>query len=246
MINHSIDINADVGEGLNNEADIMPYLSSCNIACGGHAGNLQTMTKVVKLAKVHDVKIGAHPSYPDKENFGRAVLDISNDRLFFILREQIMDLLHIVESENSTLNHVKPHGALYNFAAKDEKTAICVLDVVESIPMDLRLYVPPNSIISELSKSRPIEIVYEAFADRNYNDDLSLVSRADNDAIINDKVKVLDHLLKMIKDKTVISINGKKLPMEAATFCVHGDTENALEILKYMNEKLPKYNIKIQ
>lgn len=243
---YSIDLNADVGEGLNNEPDLMPFLSSCNIACGGHAGNSETMTKVVQLAKNHDVKIGAHPSYPDKENFGRVVVDIDDDILFFNLRKQIMKLLIIVESKDLILHHVKPHGALYNYVTKNEKTANTVLDVIESIPRELKLYAPPNSIISELSTLRNIEVVYEGFADRNYNDDLTLVSRSNTDAVLNKKEVVLEHVLMMIKEQKVKSINRMKLDLKASTYCVHGDTPNALEILKFLHLELPKNDVKIR
>jgi UPF0271 protein len=240
-----IDINADVGEGIGNESMIIPYLSSCNIACGGHAGNLAEMTHVVKLAKKHNVKVGAHPSFPDKENFGRVVIDISAADLFSSLRQQIEDLQQVLQKENAQLHHLKPHGALYNLAAKDEKIAKVILEVLKSIAMPVKLYAPYKSVMAELALKENVEVTFEAFADRNYNEDLSLVSRKNTDALLTNKVEILEHVLCMVKHEKVRAINGVEVLLKASTFCVHGDTENALEILKYLNEELPKNQIKI-
>lgn len=240
-----IDINADVGEGIGNESALMPFLSSCNIACGGHAGDLATMTQVVRLAKQHSVKIGAHPSFPDKENFGRAAMKMSASDLFNSLRQQIEDLQQVLREENAQLHHLKPHGALYNLAAKDEKIAKVVLEVLKSIAMPIKLYAPYKSVISELAMKEQIEVTFEAFADRNYNEDLSLVSRKNKDALVTDKGEILEHILRMVKHENVRAISGVEVPLKASTFCVHGDTENALEILKYLNKELLKSNIKI-
>lgn len=246
MNSYSIDINADVGEGLNNESDLMPYLSSCNIACGGHAGNLETMTTVVRLAKKHNIKIGAHPSFPDKENFGREVLDMPAADLYSSLKAQIRSLQKVLYSEKAQLHHVKPHGALYNLAAKDEKTAKITIEVIKSIALPIALYAPYKSVIAEIALKENINVIYEAFADRNYNDDLSLVSRKKENAVLNDKDTVLSHVLRMIQHQSVETINGVEVPVKASTFCVHGDTKNALQILKYLNLELPKKGINIK
>ena len=242
----TVDINADVGEGLGNEALLMPYLSSCNIACGGHAGDAKTMTEVVRLAKKHKVKIGAHPSFPDPLNFGRAVMDISAADLYSSLKSQIRILQQILHNENAQLHHIKPHGALYNLVAKDEKTARIIIEVVKSIAMPIQLYVPYNSVISKLAEQEKISITFEAFADRNYEEDLSLVSRKKAGAILHENSKILNHILGMIHREKVTATNGVEVPIKASTFCVHGDTKNAVEILKFLSKELPKYNVKIQ
>lgn len=241
-----IDINADVGEGLNNEMELMPYLSSCNIACGGHAGDLKIMQNVVRLAKTHKVKIGAHPSFPDKDNFGRVEMEMSSEKLFVSLKEQIRNLLTELQSQEVLLYHIKPHGALYNLAAKNKKTARVIIDVVKSFSMPLKIYAPYNSVIAKIAKEENIEVVFEAFADRNYNEDLSLVSREKNDAILTDKNAILKHIFNMIKNKKITTINGVEVSIKASTFCVHGDTENAVEILRFLNTELPKKGIKIK
>ncbi len=238
-----IDLNADVGEGMANESALMPYLSSCNIACGGHAGDELSMTTVVQLAKQNYVKIGAHPSFPDKVNFGRVELDISAADLYSSLKQQIRALQNVLHSENAQLHHLKPHGALYNLAAKDEKIAQVILEVYKSIAMPIKLYAPCKSVIAELAQKENIEVTFEGFADRNYNADLSLVSRKNNNALLTTKEAILVHVLRMVKHEKVRAENGVEVPVKASTFCVHGDTENALEILRYLNEELPKHNV---
>ena len=240
-----IDINADVGEGIGNEPALMPYLSSCNIACGGHAGDLGTMTSVVRLAKVNRVKIGAHPSFPDKENFGRQEMKISATDLYSSIQLQVRTLQNVLHSENLNLHHIKPHGALYNLAAKDEKTARVIIEVIKSTALPIKLYAPYRSVIAELAQNEQIEVTFEGFADRNYNDDLSLVSRGNDKALLIEKDEVLKHVLCMAMHKKVITISGVEVPLKASTFCVHGDTKNALEILNHLNTELPKHGIKI-
>jgi len=126
-----IDINCDVGEGVGNEADIFPFISSCNIACGGHAGDQETMLKVAYLAKKHNLKVGSHPSYPDKANFGREVMDISDQNLIQSIRKQLADFDEVLKQEQISLHHIKAHGALYNQTAKDEELAKAYLDAID-------------------------------------------------------------------------------------------------------------------
>lgn len=243
--NLKIDINADVGEGLNNEVSLMPYLSSCNIACGGHAGDLDSMTTVVQLANKHDVKIGAHPSFPDKENFGRIAMNLSSKELLDSLKTQVEDLDRVLEYHNATMNHIKPHGALYNLAAKDEKTAKVILNLITSFSKPLKLYAPYNSVISKLAKQENIQVVFEGFADRNYNEDLSLVSRQKSDALITKKEAVFQHVFKMISEQKIDTINGVEVELLVDTICVHGDTKNASVILEYLYCNLEANNIQI-
>ena len=243
---YHIDVNADVGEGVGNELDLMPLLSSCNIACGGHAGDLASMTQVVRLAKAHKVKIGAHPSFPDKDNFGRIDIKMSAADLYSSIKYQIRDLQEVIHSEDAQLHHIKPHGALYNMAAKDEKTANVIIEVVKSISLPVTLYAPYKSIIADLAIKENIEVTFEAFADRNYNNDLSLVSRNIKNAVLTIKDDVLAHLKRMVLTQNVRTIDGEEVPIKASTYCIHGDTANAVEILEYLSLMLPKNKIFIQ
>jgi len=242
----TIDINVDVGEGVNNEAQLMPYISSCNIACGGHAGDLQSMRNVVKLAKQYDVKIGAHPSFPDKENFGRQAIEISSAALFKSIREQINSLMLVLRDENARLNHIKPHGALYNLAVTNTSIATVIIEVMKSISLPIKLYVPYKSVIAELAIKENIPIVYEAFADRNYNDDLTLVLRKKKNAIISDSEALFNHVFRMITQRKVKSIDGVEVKIIANTFCIHGDNPKAVNLIKYLNKKLTQFHINIK
>ena len=179
-----IDINCDVGEGLNNEHLLMPYISSCNIACGGHAGDKKTMAHVVSLASKYNVKIGAHPSYPDKENFGRKSIQISNEDLKESILNQVNSLEEVMNRFNVKLHHIKPHGALYNDLANDQFLALRFLKIIDKYKVTCFLYAPYGSAIAKEAKKNSFNIIYEVFADRNYNEDLSLVSRQHTSAIL--------------------------------------------------------------
>lgn len=242
----TIDINADVGEGIGNEAELLPIISSCNIACGGHAGDEASMREVVRLAIKHNTKIGAHPSFPDKENFGREIIEMSCAALFQEVKEQIKTLKRIVREEHGLLHHVKPHGALYNLAAKDKDTAEVIIEVMKRFHQPLKLYVPYGSVIAEIAQKENIEITYEAFADRNYNSDLSLVSRKESNALITNSNDMFQHLHNMIVHKKVKTIDGVEVAIEADTFCVHGDTPNAINLVRELTQKLSASGIRIQ
>ena len=243
---YSIDINADLGEGIGNEEMLMPFLSSCNIACGGHAGDRSIMQKVLKLTKQHNVKVGAHPSFPDRENFGRKIIDIEPTELRKSLLCQIQTLKTLADELGLELNHIKPHGALYNLITIDKETASIVVETIKDLNFEVKLYAPFDSVIANLAIANNIEVVYEAFADRNYNEDLTLVSRKLNNAIKHKKEEVLGHVLGMVKDEKVITVNHQNRTIKASTFCVHGDTKNALEIIRYLNSELPKNGVEVE
>ena len=240
-----IDINCDLGEGLDNEDLLMPFLSSCNIACGGHAGDIETMKRVSKLAEKHKIKIGAHPSFPDKENFGRRSIEMSSSDLFNVIDEQIKALIAVLKSMNLKLHHVKPHGALYNLATTDEKTAQIIIDVVKSLDNNVILYAPFQSMMSKIGIANGLQVMFEGFADRNYNEDLTLISRQNRDAIIHKKEAVFEHVFRMVSQGNVRTKNGVEVALKVDTICVHGDHENVVENLKYLTQKLEQNSIKI-
>ena len=244
-MNYIVDINCDVGEGLGNEKDLMPYISSCSIACGEHAGDEKTISEVVKLALNHRVKIGAHPSFPDKENFGREIMDMSPDALQLSLEAQINLVKYNTELFGGKLHHIKAHGALYNLSAVNEEIAQLLINAIKSTAEDVFLYVPYNSAIQKLAIKNGLNIKLEAFADRNYNSDLTLVSRKNKNAVITNKEKLTQHLLKMITEQKLISIDGVEVEIIANTFCIHGDNPNVKNLLKFMHKKLHKNGINI-
>lgn len=244
-LNISIDINADVGEGVNNESQLMPFLTSCNIACGGHAGNSETMREVLKLAKVHQVKIGAHPSFPDPDNFGRLTLKMSEEALLESLKSQVDDLMKIAASEGGTIHHIKPHGALYNLANTNTKYAEIVVLLMKHFENNFKLYAPYRSLLANIAKHQGIEVVYEAFADRNYNADGTLVSRSHQNAIIEDATQLCNHVLNIVINGKITAITGKEIPVKAETVCIHGDHPQAEQHIKVLTEALLKHNILI-
>ncbi|PHS52418.1 MAG: lactam utilization protein LamB [Lutibacter sp.] len=233
-----IDINCDVGEGINNEEFLLPYIQTCNIACGGHAGDAESMQKIVMLGLEYHVKIGAHPSYPDKDNFGRLTLKIGDEQLIQSVQYQINMLNSIVTNLGGELHHIKPHGALYNDIAKNKKLALIFLTAIEKYKENTKLFVPYNSVIEKQAIKMGFSVIYEAFADRNYHDDLSLVNRKNSNALLTDVVEILNHVNEIRHKGIVTSINGTKVRIKANTFCVHSDTENAIEIVKYLSENL--------
>jgi len=232
-----IDLNCDLGEGMGNDADLMPYLGSCNIACGGHFGDHSSMTAAVKLAIKHGVNVGAHPSFPDKENFGRKIIDISKEDLHQSLHQQISNFKSVCAEQDIAMHHIKLHGALYNLAANDAEIAALVLNVFAAVEADIKIYVPYNSAIAILADEY-FPILYEAFADRNYNSDLSLVNRSYKNAVITDKRQAWDQASSIINTEKVKAINGEMVAIKADTLCVHGDQENALELLQFISQQL--------
>lgn len=236
----NIDINCDLGEGIGNEAEVLALVSSCNIACGGHAGDKATMEWVVTLAKQFKVKIGAHPSYPDTLNFGRVSMRLTPNELVDTIREQIAGLALVCAEQGASLHHVKAHGALYNDAAKGGDLALAFLEAIAPYKKDIYLYVPAGSALAQLASKQGFRIKREAFADRNYNSDLSLVPRNTDNALIVEPQLVLEHLLRMATEGKVLTVSGTCKAIDADTYCIHGDTPNALQILTYLSKHLPK------
>ena len=231
-----ININCDLGEGLNNEHLIMPLINSCNIACGGHAGDSQSMIECVEISIKKDVKIGAHPSYPDKENFGRKKIDISRSNLYYSLIDQIERLNSIAVSYGKKIHHIKAHGALYNQMFNDKDLSDFYLDTIRGFKEECFIYIPYNSEIEKSALEKGFKIMYEAFGDRAYNDNLSLVSRDDKSAVINNPSLVIEQITSIIDSKKIKSINGVYKSIKADTICIHSDTDNSIEILKEINK----------
>jgi len=240
-----IDINCDLGEGGEYDKELMPLISSCNIACGGHYGNKESVHKAVSLAKKHNVHIGAHPSYPDQTNFGRTSIGLPREELKTSLHQQI-DLVEMTCRDLKVyLHHTKPHGALYNDMRKDKAIADLVLEVIEERNQNIILFVPPKlKFSSEIPNS--ITLWTEGFADRAYNSDLSLVSRVEKDAVLSDTIQISNRVLKMVEDQKVRTISGGIISQKFDTICVHSDTQNSVQILKDLENHLVQHGIKIK
>jgi UPF0271 protein len=240
----SIDINADLGEGKKHDRYIMPLISSCNIACGGHYGTDETMRETIQLAKKHATKVGAHPSFPDKDNFGRKLMSLSKKELREAVYFQLLHFYAVCETEEVEVNHIKLHGALYNYAAIDAPAADAVVEAIVETGIRPRLYLPYGSILHKKAENI-IPVQFEAFIDRNYDPDLSLVSRSETNATIRSPEVAWEHLNGMILKKEVTASDGSLKHIQASTFCIHGDNPNAVKILKYIHIQLVKAGIQI-
>lgn len=239
---YHIDINADLGEGTGNDASIMPLISSCNIACGGHYGDEESMRTTIQLALKHRVKIGAHPSFPDRDHFGRRVMTLTKQELQQTVFDQLLHFMTICELEDAPLHHVKPHGALYNYAAKDAATADAIVEAIISTKNRPRLYAPYGSVLHRKAENL-LPVVFEAFIDRRYNNDGSLVSRAEARAVIHEKDVAWNQLHQLIVDGSVTSLQGEKRQLPAQTFCIHGDHPNSVAILEYIHQQCRTHHI---
>ena len=238
-----IDINADIGEGSVNDKSLFPLISSCNIACGGHIGDNESINSSIKLAINHNVKIGAHPSFPDKLNFGRKLIKISSRDLEKSLTSQINLVIKIARNYNKRIHHIKPHGALYNLAFSDFKTCEIIINCIKKLPYKVSLFSQYKSLLSSLAKENGVKIYNEVFIDREYNDDLSLVSRENKNAITYDLNKINRRVLNVFKKKKISSINKVKMNVKADTYCIHGDNPKALIIMKSLISYLSSYHI---
>ncbi len=245
----SIDLNCDLGEGMPNDANLMTLISSANIACGGHAGDEDSMKYTVELAIKHHVAIGAHPSYPDQENFGRKdLIDLSirREELTEIIIEQVNRLKTICHEFGTSIHHIKPHGALYNRAAKDKEISSFVCKAILQIDPSLILYGLSGSQMKNEADVCNIKFASEVFADRTYQEDGSLTSRDNPHALIENEELALNQVIQMIKTGTVQSLNGKTIPIQAETICLHGDGIRAVQFARLISERLRTDNITIR
>jgi UPF0271 protein len=232
-----------MGEGIGNDELIMPYITSANIACSYHAGDEETMKQTILLAQKYNVNIGAHPSYFDRENFGRKVLIKSPDEVYDLVTKQVLALKNIAGKCNAVLNHVKPHGALYNQSAKDKSLAKAIAEAVKNVDEKLVLFGLSGSFLISESKALGLKTASEVFADRTYQDDGTLTPRTQSNALIKDTEEVIEQVLKMIKERKVKTVSGKEIDIIAETICIHGDGENAVKLAKAINDNLKSENI---
>ncbi|EAX48246.1 LamB/YcsF family protein [Thermosinus carboxydivorans Nor1] len=244
----TIDLNCDMGESfgvykLGYDEEAMPYVTSINVACGFHASDPINMLKTVRLAKKYDVAVGAHPSFPDLVGFGRRVMAASIEEIKADVMYQIGALWAFCKAEGVKLQHVKPHGALYNVAEKDVTTAVAIAEAIKAVDPDLYMVCLGNSAMVEAAKKVGVKYVEEAFADRAYTSQGTLVPRKQAGAVIHDVNAVADRVLSMVKNKTVTAIDGTVVPISAQTICVHGDTPGAVEMIKAIRAKLEQENI---
>ncbi len=242
----TIDVNCDMGEGMDNDIFLMPFISSTNIACGYHAGNTDTMKRMVELALQHNVAIGAHPGFDDKENFGRNEIELPPLQLFDIVAQQIFTLQKICNEFATTIHHIKPHGALYNMAAKYATMSSIIVKAIHEINNDFIVYGLSGSyLISEAAKIG-LKTANEVFADRTYQNDGTLTSRKHPNALITDVELSIKQVLQMVQKHCVISVSGNIIGIKADTICIHGDGKHAVTFAKKIAESLKENNIELK
>ena len=250
-MNKYIDLNSDLGESFGNytlgmDERILELISSANIACGFHAGDPDVMHRTVQLALKNNVALGAHPGFPDLVGFGRRTMGVSPQEVYTMMVYQIGALNGFIKAEGGKMQHVKPHGALYNMAAKDKKLAEAIAESLYKVDPELVLFGLAGSEMIHAAKRIGIRAIEEVFADRTYQKDGTLIPRSQANSMITDDQKAIAQVLKMVQEKKVTSVDGSDIPLQADTICVHGDGEHALNFAKKIKEKLEEANILVK
>jgi len=242
----TIDLNCDMGEGMLNDAAIMPYISSASIACGYHAGDESTIRKTIDLCLLHGVAIGAHPGFDDKPNFGRLPIQLSLDGYYQLVFKQLEIIQKICTEKHAVVHHVKPHGALYNMAANDQALSRVLARAVYEFNPGLIFYGLSGSVMIHEAKAIGLKTANEVFADRTYQADGTLTPRSHPSALIQNATQAVAQVVQMITQKSVTTISGESIPMQAETICIHGDGPYALEFIRAIHTHLVKNNIRIR
>src|SRR6058998_323831 len=241
----SIDLNADLGEGAGHDEELFELISSANIATGFHAGDSDTMHTAVSTAKKHGVAVGAHPSFFDRENFGRKELKVSNQEVFDAVVYQLGVFQAIASAVGVQPSHVKPHGALYNMAVRDDKLADAIVRAIQSVDPKLILFAPDNTELARAGEAHGLQVAREIFADRNYLNDGWLVPRTRSDALLHDPKEAAQRVLRMLREGKVRSVEGRDVEVCGETICVHGDTPGAVEFARELRSRLEHEGVRI-
>jgi UPF0271 protein len=241
----SVDLNADLGEGSGHDEELFELISSANIATGFHAGDSDAMHAAVSAAKKHGVAVGAHPSFFDRENFGRKELRVPNDEVCDAVAYQLGIFQAIASALDVRPNHVKPHGALYNMAVRDEKLADAIAHAIESVDPKLILFAPDKTELARAGEVHGLQIAREIFADRNYLNEGWLVPRTRRDALLHDPKEAAQRVLRMLREGKVRSVEGRDVDVRGETICVHGDTPGAVEFARELRTQLEREGVRI-
>jgi len=247
---YQVDLNCDLGESFGNyklglDEEVISYISSANVACGFHASDPLVMDYTVELAKKAGVCVGAHPGLPDLVGFGRRNMNVSQKEAKAMVQYQIGALDSFCRSHGIKMYHVKLHGALYNMAGKDLELALAICEGIYEVNPELILLALSGSEMVNAAKSIGLKVAREAFADRGYEEDGSLVARTKDGSMITDEKEVIKRVIKMIKENKVEAITGRDIPIKVDSICIHGDGIKALEFVKKIKSSLEEENIKI-
>lgn len=241
----SVDLNADVGEGMD-DGELLPYVTSANVACGMHAGDPVTMDQTVQLALSRGVRVGAHPGYPDRANFGRVMVEMSADEIEDLIVYQVSALAGFARSRGSRLTHVKPHGALYHSGAEFPDVARAIAEGVRRVGTDLVLVGAAGSMLVGAGRDAGLPIAEEAFADRRYRTDGTLVPRGHPRALITNPDEAAEQAVGLARDGSVIAEDSSRISVRADTICLHGDTPGAAEIARRIHDRFRAAGIRIE
>ncbi len=241
----SVDLNADLGEGSGHDAELFELITSANIATGFHAGDSDTMHAAISGAMQHGVAVGAHPSFFDRENFGRKELKVSDEEVFDAVAYQLGIFQAIASAVGVRPNHVKPHGALYNMGVRNGNLADAIARAIESVDPKLILFAPDNTELARAGEAHGLEVAPEIFADRNYLNDGWLVPRTRPDALLHDPKEAAQRVLRMLREGKVRSVEGRDVDVRGETICVHGDTPGAVEFVRELRTQLESEGVKI-
>jgi len=244
-----LDLNSDMGErdtaeGVALDAALMPLITSVNIACGGHAGSRDLMRRTASVAQKHGVAIGAHPGLPDRQTFGRAERDMPPNEIRALVSEQVMTCGRVMESDGLKLRHVKPHGALYNTAARNEDIAEAIVTAVRDVDCSLLLYALAGSVLARVGEAAGLRVIHEGFADRAYRADGRLASRSEAGAVIEHEDGVREQLRQLI-DGNVMTVERTLIPVSIQSLCLHSDTPQALVLARMIRHELERIGIEM-
>ena len=247
----TVDLNCDMGESfgawtMGDDAAVLPYVSSVNIACGFHAGDPATMMKTIQLALKYNVKIGAHPGFQDLAGFGRRDMQVTAREVYELMVYQIGALAACAKVHARALYHVKPHGALYNMAARKTELADAVAQAIYDVDPTLVLYGLSGSELINAGRKKGLQVYQEVFADRTYQEDGTLTPRSDKNALIHDAGQAIEQVLAMIKRGKVTSLQGREVDIQADTICLHGDGAEAVQFARTINQTLKDQDILVR
>jgi UPF0271 protein len=242
----TLDFNCDLGEGCGNDAAIVPLVSSASIACGAHAGDAATMRETASLCQAHGVAIGAHPSFEDREHFGRRELETPPEAIEACVRRQVEALAEVCARLGAPLRHVKPHGALYNLAARDRAVADAIVRAVRAVDPSLILYGLAGSCLTEAGAAAGLAIAHEVFAERAYDADGRLAPRGSPGAVIADLDASLAQVRLLLREGVVVARDGSRVPLRADTLCLHGDRPDAPAFARALRDALAAEGVRIR
>jgi 5-oxoprolinase (ATP-hydrolysing) subunit A len=241
-----VDLNSDLGEGAGHDDEILGLVSSANIACGFHAGNPTSIFNSVRAAKEKGVAVGAHPSVDDRKNFGRTEMQVSGAEVYALVAYQVGAFHALCAAAGVEMNHVKPHGALYNMAVRDRELSDAIAHGVLAVDKGAILFAPTGTELFMAAQELGLQTAAEVFADRNYNSDGSLVSRTKPEALLHDPNEAAERVLRMLREGKIRAVDGSEISVKAETICVHGDTPGAVEFVRTLRSALEKEEITIR